>query len=100
MCPHLNFNVHADVNRIQKNDDEPDVIVAYSMDLRVFCRDCGHPFEFIGLPNGFSYYRPTVSIDGQTGHFPIVLPGTRPAPGLAGFSVTCEVFEEKDAVKQ
>ncbi len=88
MCPHLNFNVHAEVNRIQKSDEEPDVIVAYTMDLRVLCRDCGQPFEFFGLPLGFSYYQPTVAIDGQVARLPIVLPGTEPAPGLAGFCVT------------
>lgn len=81
-CPHMNFNVHAKIARIQKSEQEPEVIVAYSMDVSVFCRECGQPFEFFGLPNGFSHYRPTVSIDGQELRAPIILPGTRP-PGAS-----------------
>lgn len=99
-CPHLNFNCLADVNRIQKSETEPDVIVAYTVDVKIQCRDCGQPFEFLGLPNGMSFYQPTVSIDGQQARLPLVLPGTEPPSGLAGFRVTHTVFEEKDALKQ
>lgn len=99
-CPHMNFNSHANVGRISKSDGEPDVIVAYTVDFRITCRDCEQPFEFFGLPNGFSYYRPTVSIDGQEMRVPLVIPGTEPPAGMAGFSVTHEVFDEGKAVIQ
>lgn len=99
-CPHLHFNASVDVNRIQKSEQEPETIVAYTADVRIFCRESGQQFEFLGLPNGYSCYRPTVSIDGQTLSAPIAVPGTRPAEGLAGFTVTHQVFEEKEPTKQ
>ena len=54
----------------------------------------------VGVPNGMSFYRPTVNINGQTLHVPAVFPGMTVPPGLAGFSVTAEVFDEKKAVAQ
>ena len=97
-CAHQNFAVKADVGRINKDGNGP--IVAYICDLHVWCRDCDQQFEFFGLPNGMSFYRPTVSIDGKEAHFPLVIPGTQPPSGLAGFSVTHTVFDEDKAAVQ
>lgn len=94
-CPHLNFVVHANVGRIQKSESEPENIVAYMADIKVCCHECGQPFEFLGLPHGLSFYRPTVSIDGQELRVPLVIPGSRPPEGLAGFSVTRQEFDAK-----
>jgi hypothetical protein len=99
-CPHLNFNCNASVNRISKSDEDPEVIVAYTAEIRIDCRDCGQPLEFFGLPHGLSFYRPTVSLNRQELRAPLVLPGTEPPAGLAGFAVTHTVFNEKEAVKQ
>jgi hypothetical protein len=41
------------------------------VEIEVHCRDCYRPFLFVGLPNGFSFERPTVSIDGMQASFPI-----------------------------
>ena len=72
-CPHMNFDVHANVGRIQKSDMEPDVIVAYTAAIKIQCHECGQPFEFTsGLPMGLSFYRPTVSISGQEINIPLV----------------------------
>lgn len=87
-CPHMNFGVHASVGRMQKPDTEPEVITAFTCDLRVFCSDCGKPFQFTGLPNGFSFYQPTVSIDGQEARLTLVHEGFATARDLPGYSVT------------
>ncbi len=99
-CQHMNFGVHANVGRIQKSDLEPEVITAFSCDLRVYCRDCGKPFQFVGLPNGFSFYQPTVSLDGQTAQLPLVHEGFETAKGMPGYSVTNVAFPETTGVTQ
>jgi hypothetical protein len=99
-CPHMNFDCNASVGRISKGGEDPDVIVAYTADIIICCHDCGQPFEFLGLPFGMSFYRPTMSINGQRACLPLAIPGTEPPPGLAGFSVTHQVFEEKAATRQ
>lgn len=99
-CPHMNHNIYASIARIQKSDAEPETIIAYTADIRIECHECRQPFEFIGLPNGMSYYRPTVSINGLELRAPIAIPGTRPPEGMAGFTVTHQVFDDKEATKQ
>lgn len=99
-CKHENFNCFADVNRIQKSDLEPETIVCYALDLRIFCRDCGQPLEFVGLPLGMSYYRPTTSIDGLEARIPMVVPGQKVPEGLASFGVTMQAFEQAGPVAQ
>jgi hypothetical protein len=98
-CEHLNFDVHANVARIEK-DETDKTIVAYSVDLRLHCRDCGLPFEWVGLPLGFSHYQPTVSIDGQEMRVPAIPLGGKVTEGLAGFRVTMQAFPEKEPTRQ
>jgi hypothetical protein len=97
-CPHLNFECHCEVNSIQKDDLHPDEIVAYTLDVRTNCRDCGQEFEFFGIPNGMSFYQPTMSIDAKRVCIPMVLPGTKPPLGLAGYSVSFTEYPDKDPV--
>lgn len=97
-CEHQNFIALASVGRINREESGP--IVAYMVDLKIQCRECGQDFAFFGLPNGLSFYQPTVSIDGTEAHLPLVIPGTEPPAGLAGFRVTHQVFDEREAVKQ
>jgi len=96
----MNFNVHAEVARIEKSETDK-TIVAFHVDIKVFCRECGKPFEWVGLPLGFSHYRPTVSIDGQIIRAPLIPEGgPQPPEGLAGFSVTMQSFPEKEPTRQ
>lgn len=85
-CEHMEFMVHADVNRLTDQDGSPRV-KAFCMDLRVFCKECGLQFEFVGLPLGYSVYRPTVNIAGLEAHIPIIPPGKLPDPDMPGYSV-------------
>lgn len=86
-CRHENFNVHAEVARVED-------VGAFHVDMRIACRDCGLPFEWVGLPLGFSHYQPTVSIDAQEMRVPIVPRGLKPPKGLAGFRVTMDAAGE------
>jgi hypothetical protein len=99
-CQHENFDAYVAVNRINKDGEDPGIIVAYLADVKVSCRDCGQPFEFFGIPLGMSFYQPTMSINGQEAHIPLVLPGTEPPAGLAGFRVTCQSFSGAEPTKQ
>jgi hypothetical protein len=58
------------------------------------------PFEWVGLPHGFSHYQPTVSIDGQEMRAPIVPEGGKVPEGLAGFSVSIVESQQKEPTKQ
>ena len=95
----MNFNVIAEVARIQRSDSDPEII-AFHADFKVQCRECGLPFEFVGLPLGFSHYRPTVAIDGTILHQPLIPQGGKVTEGLAGFNVTMQSFPSKEPTKQ
>jgi hypothetical protein len=97
-CEHENFNAYVDVHKISQTEGGPTVV--YSVETKISCRECGQPLEFVGVPNGMSFYRPTVSIDGRELRTPMVIPGQTVPQGMAGFSVSHEVFEEKAALKQ
>lgn len=60
-CPHMNFKTMARVGRLTDGDDGE--VVAYAVDLKVWCVDCGEQFEWMGLPGGVSPDHPTVSFD-------------------------------------
>jgi hypothetical protein len=59
-CQHLNFETGAKVGRLFK-EDNPEVITEYRLDLMVRCKDCGLPFEFVGLPGGHNPGFPTIN---------------------------------------
>ena len=100
-CQHEQFGCYADVNRILgESIGTPDKVVCFSLDLKVHCVECGTSLEFVGLPLGMSFYRPTVSIDGQEARLPMVIPGQRVPSGMIGFGVTMESFNPKDEVRQ
>lgn len=93
MCKHENFNCFANVGRLTDLVGRPPDELAFTVDVRITCIDCGMPFEWVGLPNGSSHYQPTVSIDGQELRAPLVPKGGVVPPGLPGFSVTHTVAD-------
>lgn len=97
-CPHMNFKVVAQCGRILHEEKEPPAY--YHVDIRLNCAECGAAFEWQGLPNGFSPYQPTVSIDSQELRVPAMPPGQAVPKGMAGFRVTHQSFEGKEPVKQ
>lgn len=62
VCKHENFESHVKVARL-KESEELDNITGFSADIRIRCRDCKTPFEFVGLPMGSSPNIPMMSAD-------------------------------------
>jgi len=79
-CGHVEFEASVDVQRIIDKG-------AFTADIRIRCRDCGAPFEFVGVAFGSSPTEPRVSIDRHELRAPIVPPGGRVPPGVAGFNI-------------
>ena len=72
----MNFETGAKVARLHE-EGKPEVISGFRLDLIVKCKDCGLPFEFVGLPGGYSILSPTTNIDGTELRCPIT-PSTDP----------------------
>lgn len=61
-CEHMNFKATVAVGRISETEGGP--ITSYCADVRVECAGCGLKFRFVGLPYGYHFRQPTLSIDG------------------------------------
>lgn len=83
-CKHENFHAHVEVNRIED-------IGRFTADIRIRCRECDLPFEFVGVGEcGSSYEFPTVDPSAQELRVPIKPKGLEILPGIkgpAGFTV-------------
>jgi hypothetical protein len=61
-------------------------------ELKVFCADCGKPFQFLGLEPGVDTQGARVSVDGLEAHIAISPEGVKPNPlqrmsyGIRNFS--------------
>lgn len=68
MCDHKNFNAKVNVTRLT---DHSGKVTGYTTDITVHCADCFKPFEWIGVPGGYSPLQPMVSADGLELRAPI-----------------------------
>lgn len=90
-CEHEAFAATVDVHRLSRSAED-DTVVGYTADIHVSCRDCGEPFEFIGLPMGALPSAPAASVTGLEARMPI-RPTTAPRTfglGLPGFTIRRE----------
>lgn len=90
-CKHNNFNCIADVIRLLKKDTdtEPSAFVA---EIRIVCRDCGVPFEFLGVPMGYQPGATRVSFDSLTLNAALKPQGARlDQSGMPGYDIKCGV---------
>ena len=65
-CDHLDFRSEARIVRILKDNEEfsPEAIpIVYTVDLRVFCKECDAPLLFQGLPQGVNMNGAAMSLD-------------------------------------
>jgi len=69
-CEHLNFIANAQVGRLLQ-EGNPEQITGFIVELIVNCKDCGLPFEFIGIPQGFSPAQAMVNFDATELRAPI-----------------------------
>jgi hypothetical protein len=74
-CKHMNFDASVSVGRLTDGDDGP--VTGYTAGVKIKCIDCGIPFEFIGVPGGFSPAQPMVNFDATELRAPI-RPSTDP----------------------
>jgi hypothetical protein len=86
-CPHENFDVTVEVNRLISVEDGP--VTGYSADVRVWCNDCREAFRWIGVPAGCRPDRPMVSVDETELHAPLRPASADPDFGLGipGFAI-------------
>ena len=52
----------------------------FMIELRVFCEECGKPFQFLGLEPGIDTLGARVSIDGLEANIAICPKGAKPSP--------------------
>lgn len=88
-CPHMDFEVDVEVNRITASDDDPTVI-AYRADIKVRCTSCHEPFRWTGVPAGLSPATPTCNVNETELRAPLRPASADPDFGLGipGFSIT------------
>lgn len=70
VCPHEGFSVDAVVNRMADSG-------GFVADIRIKCVQCDEAFRFLGVPAGFNFESPTVSIDEIELHVPIEPEGNK-----------------------
>lgn len=85
-CVHMNFKAHVAVGRLQAGETDA-TIVGFTADVTVECADCGHPFEWVGIPMGYSPMHPMCSVDGLEARMPLMPKGVPMRTDLAGFTI-------------
>lgn len=58
-------------------------------EVRIRCKECGLPFEFIGLECGLTFTGPACDPSAQEARLPIKPKGLAVLPGVPGFKVRC-----------
>lgn len=81
-CKHLSFDADVRVARIEDKG-------RFMAEIRIRCRDCMTPMQFMGLEPGLNFDGATVSLDGLEANIGIHPEGQRPNPlqKLMGYSV-------------
>jgi len=74
MCEHKDFR--GDIKVARLTSEGSTAITGFFADIRINCAECGQPFEFVGIPGGFSFYEPRLSVDSTELRAPI-----KPATG-------------------
>ncbi len=82
MCEHLNFEASV---RVARTKDKGRFLV----EIRIVCKDCGAPMQFMGFEPGLDYNGATVSLDGLEACMGIHPRGQQPTPyqKLIGYKV-------------
>ena len=82
MCEHKNFEASVAVARIEDKG-------RFMAEIRIECKDCHVPFQFMGLQPGLNFDGATVSLDGLEANIGIHPQGARPNPmqQLMGYTI-------------
>jgi len=73
MCEHQSFDAAVRVARIEDKG-------RFMAEIRITCRDCGVPMQFMGLEQGLNLNGANVSLDGLEANIGIFPQGQRPSP--------------------
>ena len=73
MCEHQSFDAAVRVARIEDKG-------RFMAEIRITCRDCGVPMQFMGLEQGLNFNGANVSLDGLEANIGIFPQGQRPSP--------------------
>lgn len=68
-CKHEKFMAQCNVTRLTETEGRE--VNGYTADLTIICAECKTPFEFTGVPNGYSHSSPMASIDFKELRIPI-----------------------------
>lgn len=60
-CLHEEFEVFAKIGRFA--DQDTDKVTHFGADIKIRCKQCQLPFEWIGVPMGFAFTGPHCSVD-------------------------------------
>lgn len=88
-CPHLDFHLNMHVARVGDGDPTSGRIKSFVAEITTSCSQCGEPFRFMGVPAGYSFSAPSVSIDERTVNLPMRPASSDPDFGLGipGFAI-------------
>lgn len=75
-CLHMEFSAVVGVARLEDNKRA----TSFMAEIRIQCRECGTPFQFLGLAPGCDTQGARVSVDGLEANIAIVPEGTVPSP--------------------
>ena len=86
MCKHENFQAVVKVCRLVDEKGESQVN-AFVAEINVVCMECMLPFEWVGLPVGYSGVQPMTSLDATELRAPLKPVGVEKMPGIPSYSV-------------
>jgi hypothetical protein len=73
MCEHKDFHANIQVTRLEDTG-------GFIAGMKIQCRDCGKPFQFLGLKTGCDTQGARISIDGLEANIAICPQGSKPNP--------------------
>lgn len=81
-CKHENFDASVSVARLED-------VGRFMAEIRITCKDCGVPMQFMGLEPGINLEGATVSLDGLQANIAMHSKGLRPNPlqQLMGYTI-------------
>jgi len=63
-CKHLNFDAQVNVIRLEDSG-------SFMAEVKIECRECHTPFQFLGMPMGLSFTKPMVEVMAVEARLPI-----------------------------
>lgn len=62
-CKHEQINAKVKITRLTDSEAPDAKVTGFTADIQIVCMQCGRHFKFIGLPGGYSPFKPMVNLD-------------------------------------